>query len=108
MAKFILAMGWKLSIGKRAWETFDRRTLFSDIWSSEQAQHVRSLVRKCPKNCWMVGTVSPVMKKFAYARHPMGWIIKNKLRSLLGKPVCLDKKWYDVGQDPMQGNLGRE
>ena len=81
---------------------------FSDIWSSEQAQHVRSLVRKCPKNCWMVGTVSPVMKKFAYARHPMGWIIKNKLRSLLGKPVCLDKKWYDVGQDPMQGNLGRE
>ena len=64
--------------------------------------------RKCPKNCWMVGTVSPVMKKFAYARHPMGWIIKNKLRSLLGKPVCLDKKWYDVGQDPMQGNLGRE
>jgi hypothetical protein len=56
----------------------------------------------------MVGTVSPVMKKFAYARHPMGWIIKNKLRSLLGKPVCLDKKWYDVGQDPMQGNLGRE
>ena len=49
-----------------------------------------------------------VMKKFAYARHPMGWIIKNKLRSLLGKPVCLDKKWYDVGQDPMQGNLGRE
>ena len=28
MAKFILAMGWKLSIGKRAWETFDRRTLF--------------------------------------------------------------------------------
>ena len=48
------------------------------------------------------------MKKFAYARHPMGWIIKNKLRSLLGKPVCLDKKWYDVGQDPMQGNLGRE
>ena len=94
---------WKESMGN-----IRQANSFSDIWSSEQAQHVRSLVRKCPKNCWMVGTVSPVMKKFAYARHPMGWIIKNKLRSLLGKPVCLDKKWYDVGQDPMQGNLGRE
>ena len=94
---------WKESMGN-----IRQANSFSDIWNSEQAQHVRSLVRKCPKNCWMVGTVSPVMKKFAYARHPMGWIIKNKLRSLLGKPVCLDKKWYDVGQDPMQGNLGRE
>ena len=31
----------------------------------------------------------------------------NKMRSLLGKPVCIDKKWYDVGQDPRQGNLNR-
>lgn len=80
---------------------------FDEIWNSEQAQHVRELVRRCPKNCWMVGTVSPVMKKLSYVRHPMGWILKNKMRSLLGKPVCIDKKWYDVGQDPRQGNLNR-
>jgi hypothetical protein len=23
----------------------------------------------------------------------------------MNKPLCLDKKWYDVGQDPTQGNL---
>ena len=29
---------------------------FMTIWESEQAQQVRDMVRKCPKNCWMVGT----------------------------------------------------
>ena len=27
------------------------------IWESEQAQEVRAMVRRCPKNCWMVGTL---------------------------------------------------
>lgn len=74
---------------------------FETIWNSEQAEKVRAQVRKCPKNCWMVGTASPVMHK--YITHPMKWALKNKLRSMLGKPACLDKKWCDVGQDPQQG-----
>ncbi|WP_288640206.1 radical SAM protein [uncultured Coprobacter sp.] len=78
-------------------------TDFKEIWESEQAARVRELVRKCPKNCWMVGTASPVMKK--YIQHPIHWVLKNKWRSMTGKPVCIDKKWYDVGQDPEQGNL---
>ena len=76
---------------------------FNEIWESEQAERVRSLVRKCPKNCWMVGTASPVMKK--YIQHPLGWVIKNKLHSMLNKPLNLERKWYNVGQDPDQGNL---
>ena len=44
-------------------------TDFKEIWESEQAARVRELVRKCPKNCWMVGTASPVMKK--YIQHPL-------------------------------------
>lgn len=79
---------------------------FITIWNSEQAQKVREQVRKCPKNCWMVGTASPVMHK--YIKHPMKWALKNKIRSILGKPACLDKKWCNVGQDPQQGNLGQE
>lgn len=75
---------------------------FSDLWNSEQAQKVRAQVRKCPKNCWMVGTAAPVMKK--YIRHPMKWVLKNKYNMLLNKPICIDKQWYDVGQDPEQGN----
>ncbi|MBD9237142.1 MAG: radical SAM protein, partial [Alistipes onderdonkii] len=40
-----------------------------------------------------------------YMKYPLKWAIKNKLRSLRGKPACLNKKWCDVGQDPMQGDL---
>ena len=76
---------------------------FMSIWNSEQAEKVRAMVRRCPKNCWMVGTASPVMHK--YLRHPLKWAVKNKLRSLRGLRPCLDKTWYDVGQDPAQGDL---
>ena len=78
---------------------------FNEIWESEQAQHVRDQVRKCPKNCWMVGTASPVMKK--YIQHPLRWVVQNKMNSLLGRPLNLERKWYDVGQDPEQGNLSK-
>jgi radical SAM protein with 4Fe4S-binding SPASM domain len=76
---------------------------FMTIWNSEQAEHVRAMVRRCPKNCWMVGTASPVMHK--YIKHPLKWALTNKLRSLQGKEACLDKTWYNVGQDPQQGDL---
>lgn len=89
---------WQESMGNIR-ETPD----FKQIWEGEKAQKVREMVRKCPKNCWMVGTASPVMKK--YIKHPMKWAIKNKLRSMQGKPACLDKKWYNVGQDSAQGDL---
>lgn len=90
---------WKQSMGNiRKVETFD------ELWFSERAQRVRTRVYSCPKNCWMVGTAAPVMKK--YLRHPAGWVFKNKLRSLRGLPVRLDDiPWYKVGQDPEQGDL---
>ncbi|HBE43613.1 MAG TPA: radical SAM protein [Bacteroidales bacterium] len=77
---------------------------FEDLWYSEQAQRVREMVKICPKNCWMVGTAAPVMKK--YIRHPAQWVAENKIKSLLGKEICLNKfPWYDVGQSPLQGDL---
>jgi len=76
---------------------------FQQIWQSEQAEKVRALVRQCPKNCWMVGTASPVMKK--HLKAPLVWAVKNKLRSMTGKPVLLKKGCYPAGQDPRQGNL---
>lgn len=89
---------WMESMGNiRQASTFD------EIWNSEQAQRVREKVSRCPKNCWMVGTAAPVMKK--YIRHPLQWMVKNKIRSLLHRPLCLERKWYDVGQDPQQGRM---
>ncbi|KAA6315560.1 hypothetical protein EZS27_034002, partial [termite gut metagenome] len=76
---------------------------FKQIWEGEQAQKVREMVRKCPKNCWMVGTASPVMKK--HIKHPLGWALRNKWHSIQGKSACLDKQWYNVGQNPIQGDL---
>ena len=90
---------WKESMGNI------RNASFDEIWHSRQAQKVRELVRTCPKNCWMVGTAAPVMKK--YIKHPALWAIKNKLRVVRGQELCLDKRWYDVGQDPHQGDLGK-
>ena len=90
---------WKESMGNiRDVKSFD------EIWFSEQAEKVRGLVRTCPKNCWMVGTAAPVMKK--YIKHPTAWVVKNKIKSMLGKPICIDNiPHFDVGQDPLQGDL---
>lgn len=61
---------WKESMGNIR-DSHD----FMDIWTSEQAEKVRAKVRKCPKNCWMVGTASPVMHK--YIKAPLGWALKT-------------------------------
>lgn len=76
---------------------------FDEIWRGPQAERVRARVRNCPKNCWMVGTASPVMHK--YIKYPLKWAVKNKLRSLAGKEPDITPCWNDVGQDPAQGDL---
>ena len=76
---------------------------FDTLWNGERAREVRRKVSRCPKNCWMVGTASPVMHK--YLRHPAAWALANKCRSLCGKPAKLVTTPYDVGQDPAQGDL---
>ncbi|MCM1504648.1 MAG: radical SAM protein [Muribaculum sp.] len=90
---------WKESMGNI------HKQDFLSIWNGPQAQHVRDLVRTCPKNCWMVGTASPVMHK--YIKHPLKWAVNNKLRVMRHLEPCIDKKWFDVGQDPRQGDLGK-
>ena len=91
---------WKESMGNiRDFRSFDQ------LWHGSQAKKVRTLVETCPKNCWMVGTAAPVMKK--YLRHPLKWVLKHKIKSLLGKKIdrnCLPAQ-FDVGQSPLQGDL---
>lgn len=60
---------------------------FSEIWFSEEAAKVRKAVKECKKECWMVGSVAPAMKKRIMI--PALWILKNKLRLALGKEIEL-------------------
>ncbi|MBP7936793.1 MAG: radical SAM protein [Phycisphaerae bacterium] len=63
---------------------------FMEIWNGPKAREVRQKVRRCPKNCWMIGSASPVMKK--YIRQVAMWVIKNKIRTMRGqriKTACL-------------------
>ena len=36
---------------------------FEEIWHSEQAEDIRRKVKHCQKNCWMVGTAVPAMRR---------------------------------------------
>lgn len=90
---------WQESMGSiRSGRTFE------EIWYSEQAEKVRGLVRTCPKNCWMVGTAAPVMRKYIAKVAP--WVLKAKAANLFGKDMnCECFPRFDVGQDPRQGDL---
>ncbi len=49
---------------------------WEEIWNGKKAQQIREKVKKCKKNCWMIGSVAPAMKKRVWI--PILWILKNK------------------------------
>jgi len=53
---------------------------FEEIWNSERASRVKAKARGCQKNCWMIGTASPAIKK--HLAGPLRWVIKHKFKSL--------------------------
>jgi len=61
---------------------------FEEIWNGDKAQKIREKVRNCPKNCWMIGTASPAIKR--HFIKPVLWVAKNKLKITVGKGVCVD------------------
>ncbi|MBF0413342.1 MAG: radical SAM protein [Desulfamplus sp.] len=78
---------------------------FEELWKSPKSAKVRELVAKCPKNCWMIGSASPVMKK--YIKQILPWVVMNKAKNLVGQSVNIDSiPHFDVGQDKRQGEMG--
>jgi len=63
---------------------------FDEIWQSSKADEIRKQVKKCPKQCWMIGSASPAMKKRILV--PSRWVVKNKLRIIKnrGENISLD------------------
>ncbi|HDL64841.1 MAG TPA: radical SAM protein [Proteobacteria bacterium] len=53
---------------------------FEEVWNSARASLLKEKVRDCKKNCWMIGTASPAMKK--HLAKPLNWVIKHKLKLL--------------------------
>ena len=79
-----------------------KEATFEEIWNSPQAAAVRDKVAHCPKNCWMIGSVSPVMHK--YLRQILPWVVKNRLKVMRGGKVdtgCIP--FYYVGNNDLQG-----
>lgn len=51
---------------------------WDELWQSPKAQAVRSKVRCCDRNCWMIGSVSPAMHKYIWV--PTFWVLRHKLK----------------------------
>ena len=64
-----------------------REKSFDEIWNSEQADKARNIVKTCNKQCWMVGSAAPAIKKYPIA--PVLWVLKNKIRVMLNKKPLL-------------------
>lgn len=64
-----------------------REQSWEDIWQSDKAEKVRDMVKVCEKNCWMIGSAAPAI--YAYPIGPVMWVLKNKLRVMMGKKADL-------------------
>lgn len=49
---------------------------WDELWNSAQAEEVRRKVRRCDRECWMIGSVSPAMHKYIWK--PAWWVFKHK------------------------------
>lgn len=59
---------------------------FETIWNGPEAREIRERVRNCDKQCWMIGSAAPAMKKKIAV--PLKWVAVHKMRILLTKKGC--------------------
>lgn len=61
---------------------------FDEIWHGQGAVVIRNHVKNCTKQCWMIGSASPAMRKHIWI--PVFWILKNKMR------LAAEKKGWSI------------
>lgn len=49
---------------------------WEELWNSTQAEDIRKKVRKCERNCWMIGSVSPAIRKHIFK--VSWWVFRHK------------------------------
>jgi radical SAM protein with 4Fe4S-binding SPASM domain len=68
---------WCVSMGNLTEQSFE------EIWSSPRASEIRDRVGDCDRNCWMIGSASPAIRRHLWQ---VGlWVIRNKLRAVFGR-----------------------
>lgn len=64
------------------------RQSWEELWHSPEAAQVRQRVRRCSRNCWMIGSASPAMRKYIWK--PAAWVLWHKAKGLVtGKPYSM-------------------
>ena len=51
---------------------------WEELWNSTKAESVRQRVCRCDRNCWMIGSVSPAMRRYLWK--PALWVLTHKFR----------------------------
>ena len=51
---------------------------WEELWNSAKAENVRQQVCRCDRNCWMIGSVSPAMRRHLWK--PALWVLTHKFR----------------------------
>ncbi len=77
---------------------------WDELWNSSKAELVRSKVRTCDRNCWMIGSVSPAMHKYIWK--PAAWVFVHKIKSLLGIKYSMYEN--KIVCDLKNGNITKE
>ncbi len=74
------------------------------LWESPQAQEVRKKVRRCDRNCWMIGSASPAMHKYIWK--PALWVIRHKMKFWTDKKYSMYEN--KVVADYRDGKVSKE
>jgi Fe-coproporphyrin III synthase len=80
---------------------------WKQILRGPRAAEARTKVARCTHNCWMVGSAKTAMRcrrlPMLPRAKPLGWVLANKLRAMLGLPIDFDRAvdFTDVAQSPV-------
>jgi len=68
---------------------------WDEILRGSVADEQRTKVASCTQNCWMVASAKTAMRQERFASlprmQPMMWVLTNKLRTILGRPIPFAK-----------------
>lgn len=78
---------------------------WDELWNSPQAERVRQNVRCCQRNCWMIGSAAPAMRKYIWV--PGMWVLWHKAKALvMERPYSMYES--KVVRDYRDGKVSKE